>query len=169
MHRYCTFFILTALCFSGHSTSFKDAKHYARLHWLFLHYHKTGMSNWKLYMWVHGHNLLGAFLSEAIAQSVSADRFKFKSDNSKRHPFSTHNRADVILSHAGNLLFNWTTNLVTPRFQYRVIHFVRDPYLMVLSGFLYHSQSPPPERECDKSNFTYEIAKHDHCTIIQTG
>lgn len=111
-------------------------KSHVRVKWLFLHYHKTG-----------------ALLSEAISKSVSVDKFLYKDDKSKRLDFSTVNTANVILSHGGNFLFNWTTTLVTSKFQYRVIHFVREPHDMVISGMLYHSQRPPPERKFHGSFF----------------
>ena len=124
------FFLIYSNLITMCSAKGRDAKTHVRLHWLFLHYHKTG-----------------AFLSEAIAKSVSVDKFTYKSDNSKRIGFNTLNTANVIHSHAGNLLFNWSTSLITPKYQYRVIHFVRDPYDMTLSAFLYHSQHPAPERK----------------------
>jgi hypothetical protein len=94
--------------------------------WIFLHYHKTG-----------------AVLSEAISREISRNRFIFYEDQAKRRDFHPNlEGANIVLSHAGNFLFNWTEVFSS---NYRVIHFVRDPYQMVLSGLLYHSQSPPAE------------------------
>lgn len=93
--------------------------------WIFLHYHKTG-----------------AVLSEAISREISRNRFTYYEDNYKRMDFSMNTNANVVLSHAGNFLFNWTETF-SP--SHRVIHFVRNPYHMIISGLLYHSQSPPPE------------------------
>jgi hypothetical protein len=131
MIRYIFVSVLLCQCTHDiHGITAADYKSHVRVKWLFLHYHKTG-----------------AFLSEAISKSVSIDKFMYKEDNSKRLDFSPTNTANVILSHAGNFLFNWTTTLVTSKFQYRVVHFVRDPHDMVISGMLYHSQRPPPERK----------------------
>lgn len=98
--------------------------------WIFLHYHKTG-----------------AVLSEEIARAISNNRFIFQEDPAKRRNFKPHQTSEILISHAGNLLFNWTHsfNSVSNSYQYRIVHFVRDPYDMILSGLLYHAQNPPPE------------------------
>jgi hypothetical protein len=93
--------------------------------WIFLHYHKTG-----------------AVLSETIAREISRKRFLFFEDPNKRMDFHPSLEAEVVLSHAGNFLFDWLEIFSS---NYRVIHFVRDPYQMILSGLLYHSQIPPAE------------------------
>jgi hypothetical protein len=98
------------------------------VHWIFLHYHKTG-----------------AVLSEKIATAIALNRFSLLDDKNKRKDFLIGESADIILSHGGNFLFNWTQTLSKPNLLYRVVHLVRDPYDMVISGLLYHSQSPPPE------------------------
>jgi hypothetical protein len=93
--------------------------------WIFLHYHKTG-----------------AVLSEAISREISRNRFIFYEDQAKRMDFRPSLEANIVLSHAGNFFFNWTAVFSSNS---RVIHFVRDPYQMIISGLLYHSQSPPAE------------------------
>jgi hypothetical protein len=132
MFVYILFFVILCQCARDiHSiTAVANYKSHVKVKWLFLHYHKTG-----------------AFVSEAISKSVSVDKFMFKEGKSKRLDFSPTNTANVVLSHAGNVLFNWTTTLITSKFQYRKIHFVRDPHDMIISGMLYHSQRPPPERK----------------------
>ena len=98
--------------------------------WIFLHYHKTG-----------------AIVSQEIGRAISSNRFNFYEDIAKRKNFKPNQMNEIVISHAGNLLFNWTKIFVTSSlpFQYRIVHFIRDPYDMILSGLLYHAQSPPPE------------------------
>jgi hypothetical protein len=108
------------------------------VHWIVIHYHKTG-------------NFLSTTLTkpfEALNVSIYAD------DVHKRKAFEpfyfTKSLSDtvypIIISRASNFLFDWNKVLLNNnKVQYRVAHMVRDPYDMVLSGFLYHSQTKMPE------------------------
>jgi hypothetical protein len=53
-------------------------------------------------------------------------------------------QSDICLITANDMQFTWN-EILDPNV--RIIHFVREPFDMVVSGYLYHSQSPPPESE----------------------
>jgi hypothetical protein len=72
--------------------------------------------------------------------------------------------ADVIPLAGVDMGFNWTSTFA----QYsthinRVLHFVRNPFDMVVSGYLYHSQIPPPavERWITRPGFCICDYNHD--------
>jgi hypothetical protein len=108
------------------------AKEYPDLKWVMIHYHKTG------------HNLVQAIMrsfkpkcnGRLTANWLSAARKKLS------EPFEY----DLNVLTSPQLDFNWTRYFDRGgKKLFRIVHFVRDPYEMIMSAFNYHSQIPFPE------------------------
>ena len=104
------------------------------LHWAFLHYHKTG------------HDLCGYF-SNVFNDSASQCKKvviieMFRSD--KVHA-KTLLSADLATIHPN--IFLWDSVFNVPQHSFRIVHFVREPFDMVMSAYLYHRQVPYPAPE----------------------
>lgn len=122
------------------------------IHWIILHYHKTGnyLSN-SLLKPFEKKNI--SIISDSMHKRKLFDPTLFYDSNKSTPSFGdidSHRNLEyhypIIISHAGNFLFDWNKVLTkNGHVQYRVAHMVRDPYDMVLSGLLYHSQDQMPE------------------------
>lgn len=164
--------VLVVLC---HLFRFNEAKEDEgpNFHGIILHYHKTGN-----------------FLSRTLTTPFSAKNISVHVDNvHKRKSFDpsyfTKTSAEkvhpVTISRAGNFFFPWNDVLANnDQVQYRVAHMVRDPYDMVLSGFLYHSQQVMPEgwlgrninpcvsNKQDMTQYLSIISKHPNGPSLET-
>lgn len=100
---------------------------------VFVHYHKTGHTlSWKL-----SHALMEDSCLEKNIHNLVPRRKDITED-------ATHMRQDALtIFNAPDAVFDWS--LFGPAA--KVVHFVRDPTDVVISGYLYHSQSPPPKSE----------------------
>lgn len=115
------------------------------VHWLFLHYHKTG------------HDLTRVLCSPFNEKPCSAPNTKFFPARASLEPYirtSPQLLSRNISILAGNeLLFNWAEMFqgdigeADAKHEFRAVHFVRDPIDMVLSAYLYHAQYPIPVQE----------------------
>lgn len=107
-----------------------------RLHWAFIHYHKTGHDLCDYFS-----NLLfnGSMLSSDTCKNVVTDELHNVVDvDSERDML----RADTTIIRPYHFEFEKVFNVDAHSF--RVVHFVREPFDMVISGYLYHRQVPYP-------------------------
>lgn len=106
-------------------------------HWIFIHYHKTG------------HDLARKFGQIFQVQPCNAVVFH---SFLRRIPIQNQVRllqgTDVAIVAAPDVRIPWdATFLNQTNSKVKTVHFVRDPYDMIISAYLYHSQSPPPSKE----------------------
>lgn len=120
-----------------------------------MHYHKTGhdlslaiasaFTNWcDLY-----------FFKPAKRISVFDDTFSALTDE------SSLGDADIAVVVPGVFAFNWTDAFQHSNHKFRIVHFIRDPWNMVMSGHLYHSQDPPPKLEHWMLWEDFSFCRHD--------
>lgn len=139
-----------------------------RVHWAFLHYHKTG------------HDLCRHIVS-GLASSCTLG----KSNIPKRNSLFNHtveafesivldkslktmySQSDVAFFVPGALAFDWTKAFQYPHHQIRFIHFIRDPFETIMSGYLYHSQYPPPGSEHWMQRADFSFCDHDPNHLVQ--
>ena len=145
------------IIFSCHFLLIKSEQNLS-LHWILLHYHKTG-------------NYLSSTLTKPFKYkniSIYSDHlhrrskfdFTFYENWANNNVNNIEHKEDeyrIIISHGGNFFFNWFNELLNKNnnkkhslvngkvLNYYVAHMVRDPYDMILSGLLYHSQEKMPE------------------------
>lgn len=106
-----------------------------RTRWVFVHYHKSGHDIAK--------NLRSIF-TNANCSNLTVHIPK-RIDIS---PFiSLMATADITVLSAPDFLFDWKEMMSTKTDIIKAVHFVREPLEMILSGYLYHRQSPPPSSE----------------------
>ena len=141
------------------------------MHWLLLHYHKSG------------HDLVRLVCEATLRKSCIAPSHQIFPARVDFAPFVNSpalHRSKIVILAANDTLFDWhdvlgvsssinttTSNTVlnngTPvaapaaglatveslpsRNSFRIVHWVRDPYDMVVSAFLYHSLCPVPTGE----------------------
>lgn len=141
--------VLFACCY----LSSVHAKH-DRVHWIWLFYHKTGT--------VFSENIISRF-AEYCTLEEGLDRTGpglNMSEHYQNNP--TFMEADLIGAAPQALIGHWDALFANPGHRYRIIHFIRDPFSLILSAYAYHSQMPPPERwistnrlYCPKGDFLY--------------
>ena len=102
--------------------------------WIFIHYHKTG------------HDLVNSVVDIFTGQ-VKASKYvpQKKRINILGQIKDFHQ--DIVVLHAPDMLFDWNLIFQSKERDPRIVHFVREPYDMVMSGYLYHSQNPSPSSE----------------------
>lgn len=111
-------------------------------HWLFLHYHKTGYS-----------------ITNQLASVFAGDPCNAVIKKQHNRVDERENQRSTALSDIGvvagaEMDFDWNAALFQGFFQsFRIVHFTRDPFDMVVSGYLYHSEDPPPERWLSKKDY----------------
>lgn len=57
--------------------------------------------------------------------------------------------------------FNWSESFKAPGQEYRIVHMLRDPFDVIISGYLYHNQVPAQEVWINYRKFS--IIMHDKC------
>lgn len=138
-------------------------------HWLFIHYHKTGHDlSHKIVSKIVGR----CHLSEVIApkrQSIFNTSFKAYIDSYDGLPKDILVTNDIIYSVAGAFAFNWTAAFQHNAHKTRIIHFVRDPFETVLSGYLYHTQEPPPPTEGWMKKPNMSFCPKDVSSVMKLG
>lgn len=110
-----------------------------KIHWVLIHYHKTG------------HELCNYFGSY-VFQYSNCKRVKV----SNIKPFWTQDAGKLLNSDVSILKphgFEWQKVFNVAGHSFRVVHFVREPFDMVMSGYLYHSEIPAPEGWLNNENF----------------
>jgi len=103
------------------------------VHWGLLHYHKTG------------HDLALSLLTPfkpPQCKKTTLGHVPKSTDLSLS--LKTFFKNDISMLTGGFLQFNWKKTLSNENHHVRIVHFVRDPYDMVMSGYLYHSQQRAP-------------------------
>ena len=100
------------------------------IRWVFINYHKSG-----------------TVFSETLIQIISTlTKCRVKILRAHRNLDFNGTKfieecADICTIHAPNMNLNWSTVFKQDnKYVWRVVHLLRDPYDMILSGFLYHSQ-----------------------------
>ena len=119
-------FIFTSVAQSNHSD-----------HWIFVHYHKTG------------HDLARRLAEVFIAPPCTAvveHRFH------RRVPIQNQTNlirsTDVSIVAAPDIQIAWNMSFLNKtEGNVKMVHFVRDPFDMVISAYLYHAQNWPPGKE----------------------
>lgn len=138
-------------------------------HWLFIHYHKTGHDlSHKMVSRLVGR----CHLSEAIApkrQSIFDTSFKAYIDSIDGLPKDVLTTNDIIYSVAGAFAFNWTAAFQHNTHKTRIVHFIRDPFETVLSGYLYHTQEPPPPTEGWMKKPNMSFCPKDVSSVMKLG
>lgn len=125
------------------------------LHWIFLQYHKTG------------HDFVLKFAQEIRKVCKTANYYEMeKRVNDMTSFYSKHNNRitsyDVYITVPGSYAADWKLSFHTPKHRYRILHMIRDPFELVLSAYLFHSQVPPPEPWIDNP-------KHNYCGDVMNG
>eukprot|EP01031_Cornospumella_fuschlensis_P027963 gene27963-33766_t len=112
-----------------------------KAHWLFFHYHKTGHDFIALLGKILSANFRLTYLD--VEQRRVHNFTLFLTVNQK----SIAN-ADIVSIVPGMFTGEWSAAFrqVFPEHQFRVVHLVREPAEMILSGYRFHSQQVPPER-----------------------
>jgi hypothetical protein len=104
--------------------------------WFLLHYHKTG------------HDLVNHVSDSFVEGNCVADVNRLRVGRNSLEPhLSKVQGADIVPLAGVDMDFNWTSTFFHPTHINRILHFVRNPFDMVVSGYLYHSQIPPPAPE----------------------
>lgn len=106
-------------------------------HWVFIHYHKTG----------HDLSIHLAEVFESPPCSADVDK-RFKKRTDARVNKNLISKLDISVMAAPDMPFDWNTDLLGKDDEsMKFVHHVRDPFDMVVSGYLYHSEDPPPAPE----------------------
>lgn len=102
--------------------------------WILIHYHKSG------------HDLVQR-ITDFFRNDVKASIYGNYSATARQNISEQmiHFSQDIIILHSPNIPFHWI-DFHSRRNNVKIVHFVREPYDMVMSGYLYHSQSPSPEK-----------------------
>lgn len=109
----------------------------SNIKWLFITYHKTGHEVTK--------KLINRVLSVYRNQGVLESGVQFERRDVSNFFHSLEGNRNIIYLHAPNMFFNWKGYFKHPK-SWRVVHFIRDPYSIIISGLLYHSQQIIPEK-----------------------
>jgi len=133
---------ITVFSASNNKDNADDVNIVHNVHWGLLHYHKTG------------HDLALSLLTPfkpPQCKKTALGHVPKSSDLSLS--LKTFFKSDISMLTGGFLQFNWKKTLSLENHHVRIIHFVRDPYDMVMSGYLYHSQQRAPESWLLESRF----------------
>lgn len=111
------------------------AKTTSKTQWVLIHYHKTG------------HDLVQT-VTDLIIHRTNASYWN-KKDTTRNNisPFIKDFHQNIIELHAPDMPFDWNEQFGRLDTNVKIVHFVREPYDMILSGYLYHSQNPSPVSE----------------------
>jgi len=120
-------------------------------HWIFIHYHKTG------------HDLarkLGQIFQLWPCNAIVFHSFL------RRIPLQNQLRllqgTDVAIVAAPDVQIPWNSSFLNQtNSKVSMVHFVRDPYDMIVSAYLYHSQSTPPGKEAWLKYPTFDPCEAD--------
>lgn len=118
------------------------------LHWVFLQYHKSGHDfTQKFSLALHQHCHTSSMHDENKRKNNMEQHY------STRTFFLTKN--DVYVTVPGAFAGNWSKVFQSPGHNYRIVHLVRDPFDLILSAYLFHSEDPPPEQWIKYANAEY--------------
>ena len=120
-------------------------------HWIFIHYHKTG------------HDLarkLGQIFQLRPCRAIVFHSFL------RRIPLQNQPRllqgTDVAIVAAPEVQVPWNASFLNQtNSEVHMVHFVRDPFDMIVSAYLYHSQSTPPGKEAWLKYPTFDPCETD--------
>ena len=131
------------------------------IHWLIIHYHKTGFStlSCSLEMLLSSYlssptcefAVIGHDLTRAIFEPLSYQLSLSFADNKgprrelwdvdQYEPKRPYFQANINVQGGADLHYNWNEHHPP---EFKVVHFVRDPIDYIVSAYLYHAQLPPP-------------------------
>lgn len=122
------------------------------IHWLILHYHKTGHDLTRAIF-----EPLSSQLSLSFADNKGPRRELW---NVKQYePKDPYFQANINIQGGADLHYTWNEHHPT---KYKVIHFVRDPFDYIVSAYLYHAQQPPPPEKFVRQR------RYNPCAYSQT-
>lgn len=125
-------------------------------HWIFVHYHKTG------------HDLarrLADVLHTEPCKTVV--RYNFARRIHVSHHISGIIATDIAVMAGSDMQVPWNGSFLnTSPSNVRMVHFLRDPFDMVLSAYLYHSQEVPPGLELWLKNGNFDPCAIDFETLV---
>jgi hypothetical protein len=129
---FCSCSVLENTTTTNTTTTSTTNEHPHPFHFVFLHYHKSGHDL--------ARRLAEVFLTPPCTASV-------KWASKRRCPLQVIQHevleTDVVVVAAAQMHFSWREGLKElPNVRY--VHFVRDPLDLIVSGYLYHEQDPPP-------------------------
>lgn len=109
------------------------------IHWLVLHYHKTGHDLTRALF-----EVISKELGLSLADNKGPRRTLWKLEEyvgEGKPNVLPYFQSNVNIQGGAEMHFKWKDFI---KMQFKVLHFVRDPFDYVISAYLYHSQSPPP-------------------------
>lgn len=105
------------------------------MQWIFVHYHKSGHD-------------IAKHLQETFVEHNCANSSTHIPKRVDIYPtIQSLAHTDISILSAPDMQFQWQAFTMDSPTDTRIVHFVRDPVEIILSGFLYHVQSPPPKSE----------------------
>ena len=106
-------------------------------HWIIVHYHKTG------------HDLARKLAQVFNGKSCKAEvKFHFERRVNIRIHIPLLQEVDIAVLAAPDIPITWNDHLLEQHnVKIKFVHFVRDPFDMVMSGYLYHGQEVSPALE----------------------
>lgn len=115
-----------------------------RLMWLFIHYHKTGHELTR--------KLVASFTNHCENTSWAYRPYHRAVPREDIEIFDT----DISILASPELFFeNWIETFSSQERKFRIAHFVRDPFDMIVSGYIYHAQDPSPLSERWERELSY--------------
>ena len=115
---------------------YASAKHYS-FHWIFVHYHKTGHDLARSLAMIFTKKSCVVKESHQIPRRISI------SENIHRIK-----ELDIAVLAGPNIFVPWDDTLLnTDTDRVKMIHFLRDPFDMIISAYLYHAQEEAPKKE----------------------
>lgn len=104
----------------------EDSDNQTKLHWVLLHYHKTGHD-------------LSVYFGSDIFKNYTCSKLteRFRIIEHSDHSLNDFRLNDIVVMHTGN--YDWNAIFHAKDHFYKVVHFVRDPFDIILSGpFCFH-------------------------------
>jgi hypothetical protein len=108
-------------------------------HWLVLHYHKTGHDITRAIF-----EPIAKALDISIADNLGPRRSLWRLEDylgEGKLGYIPYFHSRISIQGGAEMHFKWNDHI---NFDYKVLHFVRDPFEYVVSAYLYHTQVPPP-------------------------
>lgn len=125
-------------------------------HWIFVHYHKTGHDL--------ARRLADVFRSNPCSANV---RYGFVRRIHVSHHIDSILATDIAVMAGADMQVAWNGSFLNaPPSHVRMVHFLRDPFDMVLSAYLYHSQDVPPGLELWLKNSHFDPCAIDFETLL---
>jgi hypothetical protein len=137
--------ILLVLLLLARTTRRKLTSDAAAHRWVLMHYHKSGHDLTRI--------VRSVFADQNCVPHVEAHSVPRRVDVHEHLQLVAKEQIAVVVSDA---LFDWTD--FGPA---KIVHFVREPADMIISGYLYHAQTPVPPDEGWLKNFGLNICDEE--------